>query len=121
MPDFGLIIYDKPRAWIRECRTMGINWEDIDSGRQKNCADLQKFLDTHFNISFWPEMSISDWKLLVQSERYAEENSKKIDLIDGIAHIHDEQQDNAITIPQDPASSWQLYRGMIKAWSFWGW
>ena len=55
-------------------------------------------------------MSISDWNQLVERQKTAEHRIKTVELLDGIAHIHDERQDNAITIPEDEASSWQLYK-----------
>ena len=110
MANLGLIIYDKPRKWIRESRGNNIDWEKIEYGRKNDYAGLQRFLEMQTEINFWPEMSISDWKELVKSERNAEENVKRIDIVAGIAHIHDERQDNAITIPEDETSSWQLYK-----------
>lgn len=110
MPNLSLTIYDKPRKWITDSRTRGISWDEIEYGRKKDYAGLQEFLSTQTDINFWPEMSISDWTQLVQSQRHAEERVKEIELLDGIAHIHDENQDNAITIPEDDTSSWQLYK-----------
>lgn len=110
MANLGLIIYDKPRKWIRESRGNNIDWEKIEYGRKNDYTGLQRFLEMQTEINFWPEMSISDWKQLVKSERNVEENVKRIDIVAGIAHIHDERQDNAITIPEDETSSWQLYK-----------
>lgn len=110
MADFSQITYDRPRKWITDSRAKGISWEDIQYGRRGNFAGLQTFLETQMDINFWPEMSISDWTQLVERQKNAEQRIKKVELIDGIAHIHDARQDNAITIPEDEASSWQLYK-----------
>lgn len=110
MANLSLIIYDKPRKWITDSRAQGIGWEEIDYGRKGDYAGLQRFLDIQADINFWPEMSISDWAQLVESQKNAEQRIKTIELLDGIAHIHDKRQDNAITIPEDDASSWQLYK-----------
>ena len=110
MPNFSLIIYDKPRKWITDSRAQGIGWEEIKYGRRRDCAGLQSFLEIQKEINFWPEMSISDWDQLVERQKIAEQRIKTVELIDGIAHIHDERQDNAITIHEDEASSWQLYK-----------
>lgn len=110
MANIALIIYDKPRKWIRESRENEVSWEEIEYGRKNDYAGLQCFLEMQTEFNFWPEMSISDWKQIVQSEKNAEENKKRVDIIAGIAHIHDGRQDNAITVPEDEASSWQLYR-----------
>lgn len=118
MPDLSLIIYDKPRKWITDSRDRGISWEEITLGRKKDYAGLQTFLAIQEEINFWPEMSISDWQQLVQSQKNAEERVRVIELLDGIAHIHDSRQDNAITIPEDEMSSWQLYKKKLLADGF---
>ena len=110
MPNLGLIMYDKPRKWITDSRAHGISWPEIEFGRKDNYAGLQSFLALQADINFWPEMSISEWQQLVQSQKNAEERVKVIELLDGIAHIHDSRQDNAITVPEDDMSSWQLYK-----------
>ena len=81
MADIGLIQYDKPRKWIRECRANNATWDEIEYGRKSNHSGLQIFLEMQTDINFWPDMTISDWKQLVQSERNAEENVKRIDII----------------------------------------
>lgn len=118
MANLGLIIYDKPRKWITDSREHGISWEEIEYGRKHDYAGLQSFLELQTDINFWPEMSISDWQQLVQSQKNAEDRIKVVELLDGIAHIHDEHQDNAITIPEDDMSSWQLYRKKLLANGF---
>jgi len=110
MPNFSLMIYDKPRKWITDSRAQGISWEEIKYGRRRDYAGLQRFLEIQMDINYWPEMSISDWNQLVERQKTAEHRIKTVELLDGIAHIHDERQDNAITIPEDEASSWQLYK-----------
>lgn len=110
MPNFSLMIYDKPRKWITDSRAQGISWEEIKYGRGRDYAGLQRFLEIQMDINYWPKMSISDWNQLVERQKTAEHRIKTVELLDGIAHIHDERQDNAITIPEDEASSWQLYK-----------
>ena len=118
MPDLGLTIYDKPRRWITDSRAHGISWEEIELGRRSDYAGLQAFLLLQADINFWPEMSISDWRQLVESQKNAEKRMKHVELLDGIAHIHDSRQDNAITIPEDDMSSWQLYKKKLLADGF---
>ena len=110
MPDLSLIMYDKPRKWITDSRDHGISWDEIALGRKSDYTGLQSFLSLQADINFWPEMSISEWQQLVESQKNAEKHIKHIELLDGIAHIHDSRQDNAITIPEDDISSWQLYK-----------
>lgn len=118
MPNLSHIIYDKPRKWITDSRARGISWEKIEFGNKSDYTGLQSFLSLQEDINFWPEMSISDWQQLVQSQKHAEEQVKVIELLDGIAHIHDSRQDNAITIPEDDTSSWQLYKKKLLADGF---
>ena len=118
MANLDLIIYDKPRKWITDSRSRGIVWEAIELGNKADYAGLQSFLELQADINFWPEISISDWHQLVQSQKNAEERVKDIELIDGIAHIHDNRQDNAISVPEDEMSSWQLYKKKLLADGF---
>ena len=118
MANFSLTIYDKPRKWITDARARGSSWEQIEYGNKNDFAGLQAFLSMQTDINFWPEMSISDWQQLVQLQKEAEERVKSIELLDGIAHIHDARQDNAITIPEDEASSWQLYKNKLLSNGF---
>ena len=118
MTNLDLIIYDKPRKWITDSRSRGIVWEAIELGNKADYAGLQSFLELQADINFWPEISISDWHQLVQSQKNAEERVKDIELIDGIAHIHDNRQDNAISVPEDEMSSWQLYKKKLLADGF---
>lgn len=113
MSNLAQIIYDEPRRWIRKMRERGIAWSEIEYGRRIDYAGLQAFLEEQMDINFWPEMNIADWQQLVQSQKNAEERLKVVELLDGIAHIHDNRQDNAITIPEDETSSWQLYKNKL--------
>ena len=118
MTNLSTTMYDKPRKWIADSRSHGISWEEIQFGRKRDYSGLQSFLALQADINFWPDMSISDWQLLVQSQKNAEEQMKVIELLDGIAHIHDNGQDNAVTIPEDDMSSWQLYKKKLLADGF---
>lgn len=118
MPNLSLTTYDKPRKWIKDSRERGISWNEIELGRKGTYSGLQDFLSLQEDINFWPNMSISDWTQLVQLQKNAEERVKSIELIDGIAHIHDSRQDNAVTVPEDETSSWQLYKKKLLSDGF---
>ena len=113
MANLSTTIYDKPRNWIINARDKGISWDDIAMGRKESNSGLQSFLEMQTDINFWPEMSIDEWKKLVKSQKSAEENKVTLELLSGVAHIQDENQDNAVSVPEDPASSWQLYRSKL--------
>ena len=118
MSDLSMTIYDKPRKWITDSRERDIPWDKIEKGLRDTNAELQDFLDMQQALNFWPKMDISDWKSLVISQKNAEENKVTIELISGVAHIHDANQDNAVSVPEDPASSWQLYRKKLLSDGF---
>ena len=67
MTNLSTTMYDKPRKWIADSRSHGISWEEIQFGRKRDYSGLQSFLALQADINFWPDMSISDWQLLVQS------------------------------------------------------
>lgn len=110
MPDFSLPVYDQPRAWIKKSRERGISWEEILLARKHDIAGLLSFLEDQVDVNFWPDLSVDDWKAIVNLQKSAEENAKKIGFKIGVAQIHDHGEENAVTVPQDPFSSWQLYK-----------
>ena len=110
MPDYSLPLYDGPRKWINSSRDRGISWESIRYARKSDDAKLKDFLEFQEDANFWPSMSVEDWKSIVGLQKAAEENAKKIDFQFGFAQIHDQREENAVTLPTGPFSSWQLYR-----------
>lgn len=113
MPDYSLPKYDSPRHWINISRERGVEWNDIFMARKSNDEELQRFLVDQEDLNFWPSLSVADWKNIVQLQKTTEENMKMVDLLAGIAQIHDRGQDNAVKVPLDPASSWQLYKNRL--------
>lgn len=118
MADYSLPKYDKPREWIKASREHGVSWDDIIFARKKDVEGLEKFLENQEDMNFWPFLSVDDWNEIVKLQKSAEENAKKIDFKFGIAQIHDHGEENATTIPQDPFSSWQLYKKKLLADGF---
>ena len=110
MNDFSKPIYDEPRKWIKKCRSNKVDWDEIEFARKHNDEGLKQFLSKQEDENFWPSMTVEDWKELVKLQHAAEEKNKRVELIAGIAQIQDANQDNAVTIPEDEKSSWQLYR-----------
>lgn len=110
MPNYSLPDYDEPRKWIKNSRERNLEWDVIAMARKSSNDALQTFLEDQEFDNFWPTMLVDEWKELVELEKKAEENTKNIDLLVGIAQIHDVGQDNAVKIPMDENSSWQLYR-----------
>ena len=110
MNDFSKPIYDEPRKWIRKCRSNQVDWDEIRYARKQDDDGLKMFLSKQEDENFWPSMTVEDWKDLVELQYAAEEKNKRVELLAGIAQIQDTNQDNAVTIPEDEKSSWQLYR-----------
>lgn len=116
--NYSLPEYDNARKWIKEARTKKVDWEDILYARKKNDEGLKSFLETQVDISFWPEITIDDWKALVELEKKAEEMTRFIDISKETALIYDHKQDNGVTIPTDRFSSWQLYKKKLLSNGF---
>lgn len=113
MTQYSLAKYDQVRTWIKKSREKNIEWDDIFLARKKNETELKAFLDDQVDSNFWPELSVENWRDIVAREKDAEEKTKFIDISKGTAFIYDPKQDNAVTIPCDEYSSWQLYRSKL--------
>ena len=110
MMDYSLPKYDKPREWIKASRERNIDWDQIFYARKDNDAGLRAFLENQEDMNFWPRLTVDSWKEIVKLQKDAEENAKKISFKKGFAFIHNKDEVNAVTVPEDPFSSWQLYR-----------
>lgn len=118
MPDYSLPLFDQPRNWIKKSREHNISWDKIELANKEDTEGLLKFLENQVDMNFWPELSVDDWKSIVNLQKSAEENAKKIGFKIGVAQIHDHGEENAVTVPQDPFSSWQLYKKKLIADGF---
>lgn len=110
MSNFGLPEYDQHREWIRNARNCNMKWEQIEYAGRETDEGLSKFLNLQTMVNFWKEISCDEWKKLVHLQKEAEEETQSIDYLSGQAMIMGEGEDNDVTIPRDPKSSWQLYR-----------
>lgn len=115
MPDYSLPLYDKPRDWIKDFRGQGNEWDIIETAGKASDDALQVFLENQMDLNFWPPLTVDDWKQIVGLQKASEEGAKRIDYRIGIAQIHDDREENATKVPQDPVSSWQLYRKKLLA------
>ncbi len=118
MTDYSLPKYDDPRNWIKNARRKNIEWDDILLANKKNEEGLEDFLADQVDTNFWPELTVEDWKALVGLQQSSEEKTKFIELSQGTALIYDSKQDNAVTIPMDEYSSWQLYKKKLLSDGF---
>ena len=118
MPDYSLPLYDYPRRWIKSSRDRGMSWEHIRYARTSDDTKLKEFLEFQEAANYWPSMSVEDWKNIVGLQKEAEESANKIDFRFGFAQIHDRREENAVTVPSGPFSSWQLYRKKLLSDGF---
>lgn len=118
MPDYSLPTYDEPRKWINNARKKNIEWESLLTANKCDDSGLIEFLYNQEMDNFWPALAVEDWKALVKLQQEAEEKTKFIELSHGTALIYDPKQDNAVTIPTDDYSSWQLYKKKLLSDGF---
>ena len=120
------IKYDIVRDWISSKRnntnkkTGNQNtWDEIFLACKRDEDALINFLDDKVIDDDWPELTVDEWKLLVQSQKEAEEDTIKIARENGAAVICQDGQDNGLFVPQNRASAWQCYkRGLLEGGKF---
>lgn len=110
MTDYSVPKYDDPRNWIKNARKKDLDWDSIFLANKRSVEGLREFLENQVEDNFWPELTVEDWEALVGLQKDSEEKTKFIELSHGTAFIYDPKQDNAVTVPLDEHSSWQLYR-----------
>lgn len=118
MINYELPIYDEHRKWIRNARNKGVKWEKIFFANNSSEEKLVEFLNRQVCENFWEECDVFGWNKIVEQQKKAEEETKNIDFLNGQAMIRGEGEDNAVTIPHDPKSSWQLYRNKLEKEGF---
>ena len=113
MADLSLPIFDKQRSWIRTSRAHNISWEEIFYARKADDAGLQQFLENQVEMNFWEPVTVAEWKQIVAMQKETDERAKIIELKHGIAHVIDGTSESAVSVPDNPYSSWQLYRAKL--------
>ena len=108
--DYSLPLYDDPRHWINRARSKGRSWDFIEFAGQGDDAGLGKFLSDRIITDYWNELDEHDWHELVRLQRTSEENTRKISVIRRDAMITDLGEDGSLTVPDNPYSTWQIYR-----------
>lgn len=108
MTDFTKPNYYMCREWIKNAREHEISWSSIKYGRGSTEEDLRKFLTAQQLDNFWPVMSISEWHDLVNLQYETEKREKELKPVSTV--MIDDYNDNEISVPTSPKSSWQLYK-----------
>jgi hypothetical protein len=106
--------YDRQRTWIKTTREHDVPWEEIVFARQETEEGLIEFLQQRKMMDFWPEISANEWYSLVENIKRVEEETVKAEERNISAMLTDESQNNVTTVPQEPKSSWQLYKNTLK-------
>lgn len=115
MIDYKSPKYDIERKWIERSRAKGFGWEEIEYGRQNSIESFLKFLEDKKDIDYWNEdMDLNKWKELVYAMKKEEDDEKLAEINSGATIITDCDLNNEIYIPDDPKSSWQLYKNQLK-------
>lgn len=113
MSKFDNPIYDEPRRWIQKRYEHGIVWPDIKKACKQTEEELLDFLHNRRNEDDWPSFSITEWSDLVSEceEIASKQQSLRFRGNDGA--LFDITQDNALKIPENPRSCWQLYKNSL--------
>lgn len=118
MNNYSLPIYDDCRGWIRKRREQkSWSWDKLLLAGKDSEEKLKKFLDTKAEDDDW-EINIEDWEIIVKQMKDSEEKSEIVEKMNDQALIKDETQDNALSIPYDPKSSWVLYKNRLLGQGF---
>ncbi len=112
------IKFDMQRNWIKKAREHKISWESIIYGRKENESGLKQFLEEKEENDFWTRTSLSEWYAIVDNVKRVEEEAVKAEERNKSAMLIDNTQNNNSTVPQDPKSSWQLYKQKLKSKGF---
>lgn len=111
MINIHLPLYDQCRSWIKRNReTKKVEWDSIKYALRSNEQELVAFIQQQVDLNDWPELQVEDWFEIVESEKEAENRSITISEMDNATTVVDGTQDTGVTVPEDPRSSWLLYK-----------
>ena len=111
--DYDTPDFYKYKDWIRNQHKQGCSFEKIKNS-PKNMS-LKDFLIQQEALNDWA-ITAEDWFVLVNLEEEAEKKNVANSIRPIKAILTSEVEDNSMTIPDDPKSSWQLYKeGLLEA------
>ena len=110
MIDTTMPVYDKWREWIRNARAYNETWERIKYARRNDEAGLIEFIKMNVMENFYPEITVQEWYAILELEKNRENDQHQIDIMQEQSVTTNNRENNEIKIPEDPHSSWQLYK-----------
>lgn len=111
--------YDVCRNLIKKHRQHGVDWQNLRFANQLDERGLCEFLDRAKKEHLWPEnLDVQIWYELVRSEEHAEQRRIALQERNFDSRVIDSRQDNAVEVPADPRSAWQLYRKNLRKSGF---
>lgn len=114
MENINIPKFDDCRNWIIKARDRENSWSNIFLALKSNQDELEEFLLSQKINSFWPdELNVEVWRRLVSSQEESEEKSRELEMKSDKAELIDDSQDNEVSIPISPQSSWLLYKNHL--------
>ena len=113
----GKMGYDTPdffkyKEWIRTQRQDGHSYEEIKYSPKGK--PVNEFLEIQKEYNDW-QITEVDWYALVDLEEEAEKKNIEDSIKPAKAMLTSDTEDNSLTVPDDPKSSWQLYKkGLLE-------
>lgn len=108
--DYSSPKYDDYRRLIKNFKNKGLSWSQIEYAKKENDRGLAAYLKTKVEDDDFPPIDIEDWKALVKRQKEEDEETEWISKSHGAAMILNADDDADFNIPDNPRSSWQLYK-----------
>lgn len=118
MKDYTSPRYYEYRNTIKKRRDRNMSWEELEFAGRGSIEGLEMFLEMFADANDTELITTEDWKELVKRAKLAEEEALSAQYVDSNSMIVDEGQDNAVCVPPDEDSSWQMYRAHLLKQGF---
>jgi len=113
MMDINEPLYDGVRGWIRRRRLGNWSWNEIRTLRTASKQELERqFASLKTFLDFPPELTLEEWNDIVAALEEIEKREKNLD--NSSIMVTDRNVDNGAMLPEDPKSSWVLYKEHLR-------
>lgn len=106
-------VYDESRRWIQRKFENGNSWDSIKMACKGSNDELVDFLTARISEDNWPTFSIDDWRALVSECEEFSSKQQELRFRGNDGALFNVSQDNALKIPENERSSWQLYKNSL--------